>query len=74
MANEAIPAARNGENAALLATLLMIKAQALEKSNQPGEARAVRVDALGWGRDGFGSDRNVRARLNEIKALTPRRS
>ncbi|MEM9583616.1 MAG: DUF2927 domain-containing protein [Pseudomonadota bacterium] len=74
MANEAIPAARNGENAALLATLLMIKAQALEKSNQPGEARAVRVDALGWGRYGFGSDRNVRARLNEIKALTPRRS
>ncbi|MDA8746809.1 DUF2927 domain-containing protein [Litoreibacter sp.] len=73
MANEAIPAARNGENAALLATLMMIKAQALEKTNQPAAANAVRVDALGWGRYGFGSDRNVRARLNEIKALTPRR-
>lgn len=74
MAVEAIPAARQGENAALLATLLMIKAQALEKMNQSAEARAIRVDALGWGRYGFGSERNVRARLNEIKALTPRRS
>ena len=71
--NEAIPAARAGENAALLATLMMIKAQALQKTGAKEEAQAVRVDALGWGRYGFGSDRNVRARLNEIRALTPRR-
>lgn len=73
ISNEAIPAAQQGENAALLATLLMIKAQALEKTDRDAEAQATRVDALGWGRYGFGSDRNVRARLNEIRALTPRR-
>ncbi len=73
IANEAIPAAQAGENAALLATLLMIKAQALEKTNRDAEAQATRLDALAWGRYGFGSDRNVRARLNEIRALTPRR-
>ncbi len=72
MTDEAIPAARGGENAALLATLLMIKAQAFEAMGRDDEARAVRLDALGWGRYGFGSDENVRARLNEISALTPR--
>jgi len=55
MTDEAIPAARNGENAALLATLLMIKAQALEGQGRVKDARAVRLDALGWGRYGFGS-------------------
>lgn len=72
MTDEAIPAARNGENAALLATLLMIKAQALEGQDRIEDARAVRLDALGWGRYGFGSDKNVRARLDEISALTPK--
>lgn len=71
--DEALPAARRSENAALLATLLMIKAEALGKIGSPQQARAVRLDALGWGRYGFGSERNVRARLNEVKALVPRR-
>lgn len=73
LTDEGIPAARNSSNAALLATLLMIKAQALEAAGRDEEARRVRLDSLGWGRYGFGSERNVRARLNEIKALTPRR-
>jgi hypothetical protein len=71
--NEAIPATQRSQNAALLATLLMIKAEALEFAGRPSEARIVRLDSLGWGRYGFGTEQNVRARLAEIKALVPRR-
>jgi len=73
LTDEGIPAARSSSNAALLATLLMIKAEALQASGRDEEARRIRLDSLGWGRYGFGSERNVRARLNEIKALAPRR-
>lgn len=73
LTDESIPAARNSSNAALLATLMMIKAEALQAAGRGEEARRVRLDSLGWGRYGFGSERNVRARLNEIKALAPRR-
>nr|WP_245912855.1 DUF2927 domain-containing protein [Litoreibacter ponti] len=73
LTDESIPAARNSSNAALLATLLMIKAEALEAAGRKDEARRVRLDSLGWGRYGFGSERNVRMRLNEIKGLAPRR-
>ncbi|MHC0052682.1 DUF2927 domain-containing protein [Actibacterium sp. D379-3] len=61
------------ENAALLATMLMIKAEALDQLNRPAEASAVRLDSLGWARYGFGSDSEVRARLQEIAALSPGR-
>ncbi len=71
--NANLAAAAAGENAALLATMLMIKAEALDAMNRPAEARAVRLDSLGWARYGFGSDKEVRARLNEIAALVPRR-
>lgn len=60
------------ENAALLATMLMIKAEALELLQRPSEARAVRLDSLGWARYGFGADTEVRARHAEIAALSPR--
>lgn len=69
--DDAIPVARASENAGLLSTLLMIKAEAFEQMNRPGEARSVRLDALAWGRYGFGAERNVRARLSEVKALVP---
>jgi len=59
------------ENAALLATMLMIKAEALDVLGRSSEARAVRLDSLGWARYGFGPDSEVRARLNEIAALNP---
>ena len=60
------------ENAALLATFLMIKAEALEAQGKTSEARAVRLDSLGWARYGFGSDRAVRLRVSEIAALSSR--
>ena len=59
------------ENAALLATLLMLRAEALDLSGRPAEAEAVRLDSLGWARYGFGSDWAVRAKLREITALSP---
>ncbi|MFT6605870.1 MAG: hypothetical protein ACJA2X_001046 [Halocynthiibacter sp.] len=69
--NENLPSVAASENAALLATLLMVKAEALELLGRASEARAVRLDSLGWARYGFGSDRDVRTRLNEIAALSP---
>ncbi len=59
------------ENAALLATLMLLRAEALDLTGRVAEARAVRLDSLGWARYGFGSDWAVRAKLREIAALNP---
>ncbi|WP_368188164.1 DUF2927 domain-containing protein [Aestuariibius sp. HNIBRBA575] len=67
----AIPQAAQHENAALLATLMMFQAEALEIEGRFSEAQAVRLDSLGWARYGFGDERNVRARQREIAALRP---
>ena len=66
-----MPIAAAHENAALLATLMMFKAEALEMTGRTAEASAVRMDSLGWARYGFGADANVRARLREIASLNP---
>ncbi|PVA08097.1 DUF2927 domain-containing protein [Thalassorhabdomicrobium marinisediminis] len=71
LAEWALPVAAAHENAALLATLMMFKAEALEMQGRSGEASAVRLDSLGWARYGFGHDDNVRARLSEIASLNP---
>jgi hypothetical protein len=71
LARRAQPAARASENAALLASLQMVQAEALERLGQASEARTVRLDSLGWARYGFGDDSRVRARLAEIAALAP---
>ncbi len=71
LVNSALPAARRAENAGLLATLLMIKAEALEAVDRSSEAYAVRLDSLGWGRYGFGSSTEVQARLTEVALLSP---
>ncbi|MEX0309795.1 MAG: DUF2927 domain-containing protein [Tateyamaria sp.] len=63
-------AARN-ENAALLATLLLLRAEALDLQGRTAEARTVRLDSLGWARYGFGPDWAVRAKLREISSLSP---
>jgi hypothetical protein len=71
LVNRAIPVAQRHENAALLATLMMFRAEALEISGRASEANRVRMDSLGWARYGFGSERNVRARLAEVQELNP---
>ncbi|NRB01819.1 MAG: DUF2927 domain-containing protein [Rhodobacteraceae bacterium] len=64
--------AAESENAALLSTLMLLRAEALEMSGQTDAAQRVRLDSLGWARYGFGSDWAVRNKLDEIRALRPR--
>ncbi len=64
---------RSAQNAALLATLLMIKAEAMEMQGRDAEAQLVRLDSLGWARYGFGTEADVGARLQEIAAISPQR-
>lgn len=66
-----IPTAQRAQNAALLATLMMFRAEALELLGRNAEAQQVRLDSLGWARYGFGSEQNVRARLREVRNLSP---
>lgn len=66
-----IDLAARHENAALLATLLMLRAEALDLAGRSSAAAEVRLDSLGWARYGFGSDWSVRAKLREIGALNP---
>ncbi len=68
-----IQVAARSENAALLATLLLLRAEALELDGRISEARSVRLDSLGWARYGFGPDWAVRAKLREVAALNPRK-
>ncbi len=66
-----IATASKHENAALLSTLMMLKAEALELTGQTDQAAAIRLDSLGWARYGFGPEWAVRAKLREISALHP---
>lgn len=71
LADRALPAVTRSENAALLASLLMIKAEALEMAGNPVQAQALRLDSMGWARYGFGTDDEVRRHLTEIAVLSP---
>ena len=71
-ADRAIPVAQAGQNAALLATLLMVRSEALTAAGRPVEARQAYLDSLGWARYGFGSDAQIRAHMSEIAALAQR--
>ncbi|WP_224815236.1 DUF2927 domain-containing protein [Hasllibacter sp. MH4015] len=73
LTTRALPAATAAQNASLLSTLLMIRAEALEDTGRASEARSVRLDSLAWGRYGFGSNAAVGARLTEVAALSPGR-
>jgi hypothetical protein len=71
LTDASIDVAARYQNAALLATLMMFKAEALDMQGDTAMADAIRLDSLGWARYGFGSDANVQARLDEIAALRP---
>ncbi len=66
-----IDTARRYQNAALLATLMLLQAEAYDLVGQHDTARRVRLDSLGWARYGFGPDWAVRAKMQEIAALSP---
>ncbi|MFY0660116.1 MAG: DUF2927 domain-containing protein [Shimia sp.] len=69
--NPQIAPAGQFENAALLSTLMLLQAEALEMEGKFEDAGALRLDSLGWARYGFGPDWAVRAKLREITALSP---
>jgi hypothetical protein len=69
--NRALPAVSRSEDAALLASLLMIKAEALDLTGDPVQAQALRLDSMGWARYGFGTDEEARRHLTEIAVLSP---
>ncbi len=69
LSERALPAALEKRNAALAATLLMIRAEALERLGRVSEAHQIRLDSLGWARYGFGSERKIRQQLRNIRTL-----
>jgi hypothetical protein len=71
-ADRAIPVVRAAENAELLATLMLIKAEALEATGRRAEAEALRLDSRPWASYGFGAGSGQAARLREIAALGAR--
>ncbi|MEJ6398093.1 DUF2927 domain-containing protein [Yoonia sp. 208BN28-4] len=71
LTESATDVARRHQNAALMSTLMMFQAEALDLMGNTAEAEAIRLDSLGWARYGFGSEASVQARLNEIAALRP---
>ncbi|MEP2027841.1 MAG: DUF2927 domain-containing protein [Paracoccaceae bacterium] len=66
-----IPIASRYENAAMLATLMLMRAEALDLLGRSEAARSARVDSIGWARYGFGEDWAVRAKINEIAQINP---
>ncbi|MFQ1700724.1 DUF2927 domain-containing protein [Loktanella agnita] len=69
--DQAIPVAREHQNASLLSLLMMFKAEALDLKGDTDAGMALRLDSLGWARYGFRSRDEVIDRLNEIASLPP---
>ena len=63
--------AERHENAALLSSLMLLRAEALDLTGRTSEARAVRLDSMGWARYGYGADWAVRAKMREVSSLNP---
>lgn len=72
LADRAIPVVQRHENAALLATLMLIKAEALDALGDTQGAAALRLDSQPMARYGFGPDVVVKARMRDIAAVAER--
>ncbi|SPF80320.1 DUF2927 domain-containing protein [Pseudoprimorskyibacter insulae] len=68
------PQAHKAQNAALLSSFMMLRAEAYDQMGRRSEASAVRLDSLGWARYGFGPDWAVRARLDTMSSLGPKQN
>ncbi|MGA0539144.1 DUF2927 domain-containing protein [Neotabrizicola sp. VNH66] len=73
-ADRALPVIRAAENHALAATVLLIRAEALDLLGRGAEAARARVDSQADARYGFGTEAQIRARTREIAALGARGS
>ena len=71
LVNPQIAIAERHENAALLSSLMLLRAEALDLTGRTSEARAVRLDSMGWARYGYGADWAVRAKMREVSSLNP---
>lgn len=69
LTERAMPIARRLENGALLSSLMLIRAQALERLDRGAEARDLRRAAEPFAVFGFGSANAARARAEEIAIL-----
>lgn len=69
--DKAIDVMMRAENASQLATLLLLKSEALNQAGRTAEARSVRLDSLGWARYGFGSETVVRSLNQEVAEGSP---
>jgi Protein of unknown function (DUF2927) len=72
LADRAIPTVERSQNFALLATLMLIKAEALEQLGNPTAAAALRMDSTPYARYGFGPDSVVRDRMRDIASVASR--
>lgn len=59
LTSRAIPTAHAAQNAALLASLQSLEAEALARQGETERAHALSLDSLGWARYGFGSGPDV---------------
>jgi hypothetical protein len=69
LADHAIPIAQRHENASLMATLMLVKAEAMDRLGDAQGAAALRLDTQPWARYGFGSDAVVTARTRDIASV-----
>ena len=69
----ALGPAAEAENAGLMASLMIVRAEALDLQGRAAEAEALRLDSLGWARYGFGSEAEIRLRMGDIMGLNPAR-
>jgi tetratricopeptide (TPR) repeat protein len=72
LADRAIPTVESSQNFALLATLMLIKAEALEQLGNPKAAADLRMDSAPYARYGFGPDSVVRDRMRDIASVASR--
>jgi hypothetical protein len=55
----------------MLATVLMLKSEALRTLNRTDAAAQARLDSLGWARYGFANDAEVRQRMQRLDLPSP---
>ena len=72
LTDNAMEPARRSENGALLSSLMLLRAQALERMGRMTEAETLRSDALPFALFGFGSEQEANSRRAEIAALIQR--
>ncbi|MEO1948907.1 MAG: ATP-dependent transcriptional regulator, partial [Thioclava sp.] len=69
LVNRALASDVSSENASLVATLYMIRAEAYGQLGDATKEHQARLDMQQWARYGFGSDAAAKRRADEVAAL-----